>query len=150
MGRWGGKGPQSFYRDALWREGQVSLFVKPPHPSFELNPKRKSWSKWHFHDLVADWNWPGLEGAPLELTAFSSCDEVELTLNGKSLGRKPTNRATEFIATWQSPYQPGTVVAIGYTGGKRIRAAGLHTAATASQLRLAAHRTALRADGPEL
>jgi len=146
----GWKRPQSFYRDALWREGQVSLFVKPPQPSFELNPKRKSWSKWHFHDLVADWNWPGQEGAPLELTAFSSCDEVELTLNGKSLGKKPTNRATEFIATWQSPYQPGAVVAIGYIGGKQVAVAELHTAATASQFRLQADRTTLHADGQDL
>ena len=146
----GWKRPQSFYRDALWKEGQVSLFVKPPQPSFELNPKRKSWSKWHFHDLVADWNWPGQEGRPLEVTAFSSCDEVELTLNGKSLGKKPTNRSTEFTAAWQSLYQPGAVVAIGYMGRKQAGVAELLTAAAASQFRLQADRTTLHADGQDL
>ncbi len=43
----GWKRPQSYYRDALWKKDQVSLFVKPPQPSFEPNPNRESWSKWH-------------------------------------------------------------------------------------------------------
>jgi beta-galactosidase len=146
----GWKRSQSYYRDALWKAGQVSLFVEPPHPSFDLNPKRKSWSKWHFQDLVEDWNWPGQEGRPLEVTVFSSCDEVELTLNGKSLGKKPTNRSTEFTAAWQSLYQPGVVAAISYVGGKQAGVAELRTAAAASQFRLQADRTTLRADGQDL
>lgn len=146
----GWKRPQSFYRDALWKEGQISLFVKPPQPSFELNPKRESWSKWHFHDLVADWTWRGQEGKPLAVTVFSSCDEVELTLNGKSLGKKPTNRSTEFTAAWQTPYEPGVLVAVGYIGGKQLGLAKLFTAASASQFRLQADRTALPADGQDL
>jgi beta-galactosidase len=146
----GWKRPQSFYRDTLWKEGQISLFVKPPQPSFELNPKRESWSKWHFYDLVADWTWPGQEGKPLEVTVFSSCDEVELTLNGKSLGKKPTNRSTEFTAAWRTLYLPGALVAIGYNGGKQVGVAELFTAAPANQLRLQADRTTLHADGQDL
>ena len=34
----GWKRPQSYYRDVLWKEHQLSVFVKPPKPSFELNP----------------------------------------------------------------------------------------------------------------
>jgi beta-galactosidase len=146
----GWKRPQSFYRDALWKEGQISLFVKPPQPSFKLNPKRESWSKWHFHDLLADWTWPGQEGKPLEVAAFSSCEEVELVANGKSLGRKPTTRATEFWAGWSLPYQPGTLVAIGYSGGKKVATIELRTASSASRLKLQADRTTLHADNQDL
>ncbi len=36
----GWKRPQSYYRDALWMPNQLSIFVKPPKPSFEENPDR--------------------------------------------------------------------------------------------------------------
>jgi beta-galactosidase len=58
----GWKRPQSYYRDVLWSDMPgISLFVHPPEPSFELNPKRESWSRWHFDDVLEDWTWPGQE-----------------------------------------------------------------------------------------
>ncbi len=90
----GWRRPQSFYRETLWKPNQLSLFVQSPEPSFPENPRRVFWSKWHFDDLRADWNWETNSGKPLLVTVFSSCPEAELFLNGKSLGRKPTNRST--------------------------------------------------------
>src|SRR5205085_2486395 len=49
----GWKRPQSYYRDALWKSDQVSIFVRPPRPTFPPNPKRQPWSKWHWYDAVA-------------------------------------------------------------------------------------------------
>ena len=146
----GWKRPQSFYRDALWKTNQVSIFVQSPQPSFELNPKRESWSKWHFHDLLADWNWDGDEGKLRDVYVYSSCEEVELVLNGKSLGRKPTNRASEFTARWGVAYEPGTLQAIGYTGGKRANLAELQSSAAPKRIWFSADRTALRDDGQDL
>ena len=148
----GWKRPQSFYRDALWKENQLSLFVRPPRPSFEPNPKRQSWSKWHWHDVVADWNWKGHEGKPLDVDVYSSCEEVELFLNGKSLGRKPTNRSTEFKATWSVPYQPGTLKAVGHGKTPRTAAATaeLRTADVPARIKLSADRARVRADGQDL
>lgn len=148
----GWKRPQSFYRDALWKENQLSLFVRPPRPSFEPNPKRQSWSKWHWHDVVADWNWKGHEGRPLDVDVYSSCEEVELFLNGKSLGRRATNRSTEFKATWSVPYQPGVLKAVGYGETQRTAAATaeLRTADVPARIRLSADRARVRADGQDL
>jgi beta-galactosidase len=148
----GWKRPQSFYRDALWKDGQLSLFVRAPRPSFEPNPNRQSWSKWHWHDVVADWNWKGFEGRPLDVDVYSSCEEVELFLNGKSLGRKPTNRSTQFTATWQVPYQPGTLKAVGYGVARRTAAATaeLRTADAPARLKLTADRLKIKADGQDL
>ncbi|HVX49096.1 MAG TPA: glycoside hydrolase family 2 TIM barrel-domain containing protein, partial [Chitinophagaceae bacterium] len=109
--------PQSYYRDALWKPGQLSVFVKPPTPSYPANPLWQSWSKWNWYDVVADWNWKGYENKPLEVSVYSSCDEVELFLNGKSLGKKATGRNTKFMAVFSVPYQPGKLTAKGYTGG---------------------------------
>lgn len=148
----GWKRPQSFYRDALWKKQQLSLFVRAPRPSFEPNPKRQSWSKWHWHDVLADWNWKGLEGKPLDVDVYSSCEWVELYLNGKPLGRKETNRANQFTATWRVPYQSGTLKAIGFNNPPRTAAATaeLRTAAEPARIKLTADRTRVRADGQDL
>jgi beta-galactosidase len=148
----GWKRPQSFYRDALWKQNQLSLFVRAPRPTFEPNPKRQPWSKWHWHDVLADWNWKGYEGKPLDVDVYSSCAEVELFLNDKSLGRKATNRSNQFTATWQVPYQPGTLKAIGYPDPPRVAAANaeLSTAGVPARLKLTADRTHVKADGQDL
>jgi beta-galactosidase len=146
----GWKRPQSFYRDALWKENQISVFVKPPKPSFPLNPDKQSWSKWEWHDVVADWNWPGYENKPLEVSVYSSCEEVELFLNNKSMGKKQTTRDTKFMATWDVPYQPGILKAIGYKNGKEIASSQLQTARKVSKIKLSADRTTIKADGQDL
>jgi beta-galactosidase len=146
----GWKRPQSFYRDALWKEGQVSLFVKPPRPSFEPNPKRQPWSKWHWDDVAADWNWEGYENRPLEVNVYSSCEEVELFLNGTSLGRKPTNRSTRYTAVWQVPYRPGVLRAVGREGAREVHSAELRTAGEPARISLSADRASIKADGQDL
>ena len=146
----GWKRPQSFYRDALWKKDQVSVFVKPTQPSFPPNPKRQFWSKWHWFDVVPDWNWRGSENRPLEVDVYSSCEEVELFLNGRSLGRKPTNRSTEFTAKWDVPYQAGVLKAVGYDAGRQVSSSELRTAGEPTRITLAADRSNIKADGEDL
>ena len=66
--------------------------------------------------LLPHWNWAGREGQPIEVWAHGNAEEVELRLNGRSLGRKamPRNRHLE----WRVPYAPGRLEAIGYNGGR--------------------------------
>lgn len=147
----GWKRPQSYYRDAIWNNNNdVSIFVKPPLPSFPVNPKRESWSIWHWEDVVADWNWEGYENKPLEVNVYSSCESVELFFNGKSLGKKPTNTATKFIATWNVPYRQGELKAVGYVGKKIIKTSILRSAGTPSVIKLTPDITTLVADGQSL
>jgi beta-galactosidase len=146
----GWKRPQSYYRDALWKSRQLALFVKPPKPSFPENPERMFWSKWNWHDALADWNWSGYENTPLEVTAYSSCDEVELFLNGRSLGKMKTDRATEFKATWSVPYQAGELKAVGYKGKKEVNTAILRTTAEPMQINMSADRNVIKANGQDL
>ena len=94
----------------------------------------------------------GVEGQPLDVDVYSSCESVELYLNGKSLGRKETNRANRFTATWRVPYQPGTL-----EGGRLQQPAAhgrghaeLRTAAEPTRIKLTADRRRVRADGQDL
>ncbi len=146
----GWKRPQSYYRDALWMPNQLSVFVKPPQPSFPENKNRLEWSKWHWFDAVADWNWTGNENKNLEVSVYSSCEEVELFLNGKSLGKKPTNRTTKFMGVWQVPYQPGSLKAVGYNGKKQVSISELKTAGEATQIKMTADRAQIKSDGQDL
>lgn len=146
----GWRRPQSFYRETLWKQDQLSLFVQSPEPSFPENPRRVSWSKWHFADLRADWNWETNWEKPMQVTVFSSCQEAELFLNGKSLGRKPTNRSAEFQAVWPVPYAPGALEAVGYDAGQKVATAALRTAGAPDRIRLTADRDQLHATGEDL
>lgn len=147
----GWKRPQSYYRDALWKKDQLSLFVKPPQPTFkETNPKLESWSRWNWPDVTTNWSWKAYQDTALEVTAYASCNEVELFLNGKSLGKKPTNRSTKFLAAWQVPYTPGTLKAVGYTGGKEVASSLLQTSGEPVQLRLKADKTSIAANDQDL
>jgi len=92
----GWKRAQSYYRDALWKENQVSIWVTPPQPSFALNPERQSWSKWHWNDAVDDWSWEGSEGQIMDVTIYSSCGQVDLLLNGE-IAREKRNRSNNKI-----------------------------------------------------
>ena len=146
----GWKRPQSYYRDVLWKKDQLSLFVKPPQPSFPLNPEKEAWSIWNWYDVVASWDWTGNEGKPLEVDVYSSCDAVELFLNGNSLGKQTTNRDNQFTAKFNVPYQPGTLKAVGYNGAQQVNTAALHTANAPVKIKLTADRRQIKANGEDL
>jgi beta-galactosidase len=147
----GFKRPQSYYRDVLWGNGkQISVFVKPPVPSFPLNPDKAEWSKWEWRDVVPSWNWEGYEGKPLKIEIYSSCEYVELLLNDKSLGKKRTERKNEWTAVWEVEYQPGTLTAIGYNGSNQVASSVLKTAGIPSRIRLTADRNKIISDGQDL
>ena len=146
----GWKRPQSYYRDALWKPDQLSMFVKSPGPTFHLNPTTKVESKWSWPDEVASWNWDGYEGQTLETNVYSSCDEVELFLNDKSLGKKKTNRETRFMAKWNVEYHPGVLRAVGYKGARQITLCELKTSGNPEKIVLSADRDSIEADGQDL
>ena len=147
----GWKRPQSYYRDVLWEVGnQLSIFVVPHKPSFPVKENRADWSKWHWHDHVAEWNWEGFENQPFEIKVYSGHEKVELFLNGKSLGIKETNHENQFIATWQVPYQKGELKAIGYKGETVKATSSLQSSHIPVKLKLTADRSEIQANGQDL
>ena len=94
------------------------------------------------------WNLAGHEGEEIELWAYSNCDEVELTVNGKRLGRQAMPRNGHL--TWKTVYQPGKVVATGYKNGKRILTQTMETTKAASKVVMKSDRTAITADGRDV
>ena len=143
--------PQSFFRETLWSEQPVvSIFVAPPQPSFPLNPNKASWSVWDWYDVVHSWNFEGYESQPLEVSVYSQCSEVELFLNGNSLGKMINAPENKNIIRWRVPYQPGELKAVGINAGSPVATSVLKTAGGAAKIRLTADRNILLANGEDL
>ncbi len=79
----------------------------------------KSW--WSDKDVLQvspHWNWAGKEGQPVDVWVNSNADNVELFLNGKSLGKKDMPGNSHL--NWNVNYEPGTLTAIGYRNGRKL------------------------------
>ena len=98
--------------------------------------------------IFPHWNLQGHEGEEVEVWAYSNCDEVELTVNGKKLGRQPMPRNGHL--KWKAVYQPGRVEATGYKNGKRILTKTIETTKSAAKVVLKADRHQIAADGQDM
>jgi beta-galactosidase len=98
--------------------------------------------------LAPHWNWKGKEGKEISVWAYSNCDEVELFLNKKSLGKKATPKNSHI--EWNVPFEPGTLLARGYKNGKEIITDKVETTGDPATLELSADKTTLNASGEDV
>lgn len=100
--------------------------------------------------ILPHWNWPERVGQVTPVHVYSSGDEAELFLNGKSLGRK-TRGPLEYRFRWDDVvYQPGELKVVAYRKSAKWAEAVQRTTGPAVKLTLAADRAVLRADGTDL
>jgi len=161
----GGRGPNE--KDWPARSSYFGMVDLAGFPKDRYYLYQSVWSKAPMVHVLPHWNWAGREGQNIPVMAYSNGDEVELFLNGKSLGRKkrfsepveipvgnnisPDHKfSTRYRLLWQVPYQPGTLKAVAYQGGKQVAVDEVHTAGVAAKVRLIADRGAIQADGEDL
>jgi beta-galactosidase len=101
------------------------------------------WSDHPVLHVFPHWNWPGKEGQDIDVRCFGNCDEVELLLNGQSLGRKPMPRDSHL--QWNVKYTPGVLLARGFTKGRAVIEDKVETTGPASTITLAPDRSSLNA-----
>ena len=103
--------PISYYREiafGLRKAPYISVWL-PEHYG-----KKHVTSVWGWSDSIHNWRWSGFEGKPVQVEVYSNADEVELQLNGVSIGKKPVEN---YIAVFDLTYAPGKLVAISYNNG---------------------------------
>ncbi len=93
------------------------------------------------------WNWKGKEGKPIDVWVNTNADNVELFLNGKSLGKKDMPRNSHL--QWSVNYEPGKLEAVAYKKGKRL-ISFVETTNEAAKLLLEPSKTHLSADGKDI
>ncbi len=98
--------------------------------------------------LFPHWNWT--PGETVDVWAYyNQADEVELFLNGQSLGKR-SKKDDEMKVWWRVPYQAGTLKAVSRKDGKEVLTREIRTAGAPVELRLTADRQTLAADGTDL
>jgi beta-galactosidase len=149
--RWPGKGNGSGVID-------TSGFPKDGYYFYQ-----SQWTARPVLHLFPHWNWSGREGRVIPVIAYTNCDTVELFLNQRSLGAKALEFPRQGAAggwntyarpvvpvttadlhlSWDVPYEPGVLKAVGYREGKPVAETEVRTAGAPAQLVLATDRDAL-------
>ena len=117
-------------------------------------PKDEAWylKSWWTDEpvlhILPHWNLQGHEGDSIDIWVYSNCDEVELTVNGKKLDRKPMPRNGHL--SWKAVFQPGAVKAVGYKNGKKILARTVETTGVPARISLTADRSVIQADNRDV
>lgn len=143
----GFKRPQSYYRDLLWNaDPNIYIAVHPPIP----DSNTLKISEWGWADVWPNWNWPDHEGKTLKVEIYANCEEVELFLDGQSLGRKSCSREEKFRTEFEVIYAPGELRTVGYIGDKSVAEQTLSTAGDPAQILLTADRSEIQANGIDL
>ncbi|MFZ2287304.1 MAG: beta-galactosidase GalB [Bacteroidales bacterium] len=97
--------------------------------------------------LFPHWNWN--PGQTVDVWAYTNCDEVELFLNGVSLGRKAKGR-DDLNLVWSVQHETGTLTAVGYNDGKETMRNEVRTAGEPAAIVLTPDRSEITADGLDL
>jgi len=106
------------------------------------------WGKEPSLHLFPHWNFEGRDGDEIPVWVYSNLDEVELFLNGKSLGSQKVPHLGH--VEWKAKYEPGFIEARGTKDGKVVLTERRETTGPAAAIRLTADRAEINADGEDL
>src|SRR5436189_450460 len=124
--------------------GVVDLAGFPKDPFYLY---QSVWTDRPMLHLLPHWNWTA--GDSIDVWAYTNADDVELFLNGASLGRKRKSETVSHLV-WRVAYAPGTLRGVARTAGRETAGAEVKTAGRPARITLAADRTRLSASGDDL
>ncbi len=160
---WGGSSDQDWPARSSYF-GMVDLAGFPKDRYFLY---QSQWTTKPMVHILPHWNWEGREGQNIPVMAYTNADEVELFLNGKSLGKKKRfsesveipvgpnvsedkKFTTKYRLLWQVPYEPGTLKAVAYSASKQVAEQEIRTAGAPTKIVLVPDRKVIHADGDDL
>lgn len=131
--------PQGRFRRLLWKKDRrpVITVLRPEHYG-----KKETISAWGWAEVAESYSWPGYEGKEIRLDIYSDADEVEVLINGKSIGR--TAVPESHIVQMNTIYEPGEIKAVNFRNGAECETNFLRTAGKAESIRLTPAKTDVR------
>ncbi|QHF24564.1 DUF4982 domain-containing protein [Rathayibacter sp. VKM Ac-2804] len=143
----GHRRPASYYRETVFglRHEPYIVVHRPEHHGATRHS-----SPWTWSDSIASWSWDVAVGSPITVEVYSDADEVELLLNGDSIGRAPAGRDNRYRATFETQYAPGELTAVAVTGGAEVSRTSLPTASSDLRMKVNADRDQLVDDSSDL
>ncbi len=122
----GHRRPQSYYREIVFGLRRAPyLAIRRPQEGTRTVVYESHWS---WSDVVSSWTWDIPPASAVVVEVYSDGDEVELLLNGVSLGRKPTGPAHRFRGEFEVHYEPGVLEAIAWRQGAEVGRSVLRSA----------------------
>lgn len=107
---------------------------------------KAAWTDEPVVHIFPHWTLPSEKiGQTVKLMGYTNCDEVELKVNGKRIGRKKV--APYERMEWETTYRPGKIEAIGYKNGKKAVRKVVETTGQPARIGLSPDVKQLRADG---
>lgn len=134
-----------YYQNVVWRNSPIELLVHRPLPA----GMQEITSPWGFPDYIKSWTWPAKEGQKVQVQVYTRSKQVKLELNGKTIAEQ-TVPDSSITATFNVEYQPGTLVAKGFTDGKETGKSVLSTTGKPVAIRLVPDRKTIKADANDL
>lgn len=136
--------------EAVWprqcsQSGSIDLFLQKKDSFYQ--------NKSHFTDepmvhMLPHWNWMGFEGEIIDVWGYTNCEELELFLNGESLGRKTIEKHGH--GEWKVAFAPGTIEIKGYIDGREIASDSHTTSGTPYKLVLEQDTLDVSANGDDI
>ena len=108
---------------------------------------KSEWTDEPVLHIFPHWNWN--DGDTVDVWAYFNCEEVELFLNGESQGTKKKGNE-DLHVMWRLAFTPGTLKAVGRTGGNEVLSQVITTAGKPAKIKLSPDRSSLKANGTDL
>jgi beta-galactosidase len=135
-----------YYQQVVWRNSKAEMLVHRPVPEGLLEMT----SPWGFPDELKSWSWNGHEGEKLQVHVYTRSQQVKLELNGKVVGEQAVDDNHSITATFEVPYEPGTLTARCFDNGAETASETIRTAGNPAAIRLSPDRSFIRADRNDL
>lgn len=135
--------PEYFFRQSLW-SAKPMVHATVGEATISVN---KITDIWNMPKVESHWNWP--LGSTQPVLVYTNCEEVELFLNGRSLGIKRRADFPDLKLKWSVPYEPGELRAVAHRGAE-VAESALRTAGAPAALRLSMETGDLMADGRDI
>jgi len=135
--------PLAYERQSWWSDRPMVALGRRlgPNDAMPTDPGYGGAER-HTQVVFADWS-PSAPGAnPQTVEAYSNCQEVELFLNGQSLGNQPLP-ADASPRVWHVPFAPGTLLAVAKNDGVVVATNELRTAGAPARILLTSDRPSL-------
>lgn len=109
--------------------GAIDMYLQKKDAFYQ---NQSHWLQKPMIHLLPHWNVDVPEGECVKIFVYTNCEEAELILNGKSLGRKKCEKFTHL--EWDVPYEKGKITAVGYNEGKIVAEESHETASSPKKL----------------
>lgn len=136
--------PLAFQRQSWWSEQPMVYLARrvAPTPMTPTDPGYDPAQERRPQVLFSDWTPRNTNPHEEEVEVYSNCEQVELFLNGKSLGQK-TKPDNDSARIWKVAFTPGTLRGVGRNKGQIVASYELRTAGKPARIALAADRNTL-------